>query len=86
MLAERSGQGGNSTATETIGIGDELNLILQWSPQSKCEISQIGYEQIQNNVRKNKMFCRIQILSQPKRWIFTEKSLKLASAREIKVF
>ena len=86
MLAERSGQGGNSTATETIGIGDELNLILQWSPQSRCEISQIGYEQIQNNVWKNKMFCRIQILSQPKRWIFTEKSLKLASAREIKVF
>ena len=86
MLAERSGQGGNSTATETIGVGDELNLILQWSPQSRCEISQIGYEQIQNNVWKNKMFCQIRILSQPKRWIFTEKSLKEMGAGGVKVF
>ena len=86
MLAERGGQGGNSAATETIGIGDELNLILQWSPQSRCEISQIGYEQIQNNVWKNKMFCRIQLLSQPNRWVITEKSLNEVDARGVKVF
>ena len=86
MLAERGGQGGNSAATETIGIGDELNLILQWSPQSRCEISQIGYEQIQNNVWKNKMFCRMQIMSQPNRWVITEKSLNEVDARVVKVF
>ena len=86
MLAERGGQGGNSAATETIGIGDELNLILQWSPQSRCEISQIGYEQIQNNAWKNKMFCWIQILSQPNRWIFAENNLNEAGVRGVKVF
>ena len=86
MLAERSGQGRDGTTTESIGIGDELNLILQWSPQSRCEISPIGYEQIQNNVRKNKMFCRIQILSQPNRWVFAEKRLKEMGAGGVKVF
>ena len=86
MPAERGGQGGNIGATETIGIGDELNLILQWSPQSRCEISQIGYEQIQNNVWKNKMFCRIQLSSQPNRWVIAEKSLNEVDARGVKVF
>ena len=86
MLAERSGQGRDGATTESIGIGNELNLILQWSPQSRCEISQIGYEQIQNNVWKNKMFCRIQVLSQPNKWVFAEKRLKELGARGVKLF
>ena len=86
MLAERSGQGRDGATTESIGIGNELNLILQWSPQSRCEISQIGYEQIQNNVWKNKMFCRMQVLSQPNKWVFAEKRLKEVDTRGVKVF